>query len=659
LRKEKNLMKERSVDKATLQMMEKAKADNVCTAFERSDLQDPRCGFGELGVCCQQCYMGPCRVDPLGKGAQLGACGIDVNGIVARNIARATCVGASAHSDHGRDIAHNLYMTAKGKTQGYEITDETKLLSMAHEMGIDTSSGDIKEIAAEVAEGCLAQFGQQEGEVIFAQRAPEKQKERWRNLKVMPRGVDREIVEMLHMTHVGMDADYYNTLLHAFKAAIGDGWGGSMIATDLSDIQFGTPSAVSSAANLGVLGENTVNIILHGHEPTLSEMIVKVTRDPEMKALAKEKGAEDITVAGICCTANEILMRQGAALAGNYLQQELAIVTGAVEAMIVDVQCIMPGLNQVTPSYHTKLITTSKKVKIPGAIHHQFEEERAVDIAKEIVTEAIENYPNRNRENVQIPNESNNLVAGFTTENIFYHLGGKFRPSFRPLNEGIIQGRLRGVVGVVGCNNTKVVHDYNHLEFTKELLKHDVLVVTTGCSAHCLSKFGLLDSESIYQFAGNGLREICEAVGIPPVLHVGSCVDNSRILTACVEMVKEGGIGTDISQLPVAGSAPEAMSHKATSIGLYVAGSGITTHFNPPFQVHGGPKVLEYLSGGMEKDFGSHFIFEPNAKKAAKKIIEVLDKKREALKLKPMMYPPLNGETEKAAAKKEAAAAGS
>ncbi|GAB4347517.1 MAG: anaerobic carbon-monoxide dehydrogenase catalytic subunit [Candidatus Abyssubacteria bacterium] len=652
-------MKDKSVDKATLEMMEKAKCENICTAFERSDQQDPRCGFGELGVCCQQCYMGPCRVDPFGKGAQYGACGIDVDGIVARNIARATCSGAAAHSDHGRDIAHNLYMTAKGKTQGYEIKDTQKLVALAQELGIDTSSGDTNALAAEVAHACLAQFGQQEGELLLAQRAPEKQKERWRKLKVMPRGIDREIVEMMHMVHMGMDADYYNLLLHAIKAALGDGWGGSMIATELTDIQFGTPTPIRSKANLGVLGENTVNIIVHGHEPTLSEMIVKVARSPEMKALAKQKGAEDVVVAGICCTANEILMRQGAPLAGNYLQQELAIVTGAVEAMVVDVQCIMPGLNQVAPCFHTKLITTSKKVRIPGAIHYQFEEEKAVDIAKKIVTEAIENYAKRDRKRVQIPTETNDLVAGFTTENVFYHLGGKFRPSYKPLNEGIIQGRLRGVVGVVGCNNTKVVHDYNHLTFTKELLKHDVLIVTTGCSAGCLCKHGYLDSGDALQHVGRGLREICEAVGIPPVLHVGSCVDNSRILTACIEMVKEGGIGKDLSQLPVAGSAPEAMSTKATSIGLYVVASGITTHFNPPFQVHGSKKVLDYLSGGMEKDFGAHFIFESDPKKAAHKIIDVLNKKREALKLKPMMYPPVNGEAEKKAQKGAAAVAGS
>lgn len=652
-------MKNRSIDKATLQMLEKAKSDDVCTAFDRSDQQAPNCGFGELGVCCQVCYMGPCRVDPFGKGPQLGACGIDADGIVARNIARAAAVGASAHSDHGRDIAHNLHMTAQGKTQGYEIKDEQRLVSLAQELGIDTSGVDTNKLAADVALKCLGQFGQQEGELLMAQRAPEKQKERWRKLKVMPRGIDREIVEVLHMTHMGMDADYRNTLLHAIKAALSDGWGGSMIATDLTDIQFGQPTPLRSTANLGVLGENTVNILVHGHEPTLSEMIVKVARDPKMKALAKEKGAEDITVAGICCTANEILMRQGAPLAGNYLQQELAIVTGAVEAMVVDVQCIMPGLNQVAPCYHTKLITTSKKVKIPGATHYQFEEEKAVDIAKSIVTEAIENYPNRNRDRVEIPKESSVLVAGFTADNIYDHLGGKFRPSYRPLNEGMINGRLRGVVGVVGCNNTKLVHDYHHVEFVKELLKHDVLIVTTGCSAGCLAKHGFLDPEGGLQYCGNGLKEICVAVGLPPVLHLGSCVDNSRILTACIEMVKEGGIGTDLSQLPVAGSAPEAMSTKATSIGLYVVASGITTHFNPPFQVHGSKKVLEYLSKGMEEDFGAHFIFETNPKKAAKKIIEHLDKKRAALKLKPMMYPPLNGETEKAAGKKEAAAAGS
>jgi carbon-monoxide dehydrogenase catalytic subunit len=657
--KEKIHMKDRSIDSATIKMLEKAKGDDVCTAFDRSDAQEPRCGFGDLGVCCQQCYMGPCRVDPFGKGAQLGACGIDADGIVARNIARATAVGAAAHSDHGRDVAHNLYMTAQGKTQGYEIKDEKKLMSLAQELGIDTASGDVKQIASEVALKCLAEYGQQHGELLLVQRAPEKQKERWRKLNVMPRGVDREIVELLHMTHMGMDADYHNTLLHAIKAALTDGWAGSMMATDLSDIQFGSPNPLRSAANLGVLGDKTVNILVHGHEPTLSEMIVKVARDPEMKTLAKDKGADDIVVAGICCTANEVLMRQGAPLAGNYLNQELAIVTGAVEAMVVDVQCIMPGVTTVAPCYHTKIITTSKKAKIPGAAHYQFEEEKAVDIAKSIVTEAIDNYPNRDRAHVDIPSEQNPLIAGFTTENVFYNLGGKFRPSYRPLNEGIINGRLRGVVGVVGCNNTKIVQDYNHLTFVKELLAHDVLMVTTGCSAGGLGKLGVLNPENMDEYVGQGLKEICEAVGIPPVLHVGSCVDNSRILTACIEMVKEGGMGTDLSQLPVAGAAPEAMSTKATSIGLYVVASGISVYFNPPFQVHGGPKVLKYLTEDIEEEFGATFIFEKNPKKAAQKIIAHLDKKREALKLKPMMYPPRNGQADKAAGKKEAAAAGS
>ncbi|GAB4354686.1 MAG: anaerobic carbon-monoxide dehydrogenase catalytic subunit [Candidatus Abyssubacteria bacterium] len=639
-------MNKKSIDKATLEMLEKATCEHVSTAFERSDMQEPRCGFGELGLCCQQCYLGPCRIDPFGKRAQYGVCGIDADGIVARNIARSVAVGASAHSDHGRDVAHNLYLTAQAKAQGYEIKDETKLMALAQEIGVDTSDGDTRKIASEVALKCLSQFGQQEGELFPAQRAPEKQKERWQKLKAMPRGIDREIVEMLHMVHMGMDADYHNLLRFAIKAALGDGWGGSAIATDLTDIQFGSPTPVRSSANLGVLGDNTVNILVHGHEPTLSEMIVTVARSPEMKELARKQGADDVTVAGICCTANEIVMRQGAPLAGNYLQQELAIVTGAVEAMVVDVQCIMPGLARVAPCFHTKLITTSKKAMIPGATHYEMREDKALDIATRIVTEAIENYPNRDRDRLQIPKESSALVAGFTTENIYYHLGGKFRPSYKPLNEGIIQGRLRGVVGVVGCSSTKVVHDFNHLTFVKELLKRDVLILTTGCSAVALSKYGLLDPEAMFQYCGNGLREICEAVGIPPVLHVGSCVDNSRILNACVEMVKEGGVGNDISQLPVAGSAPEAMSDKAVSIGFYVVASGITTHFHPPFRVHGSKKVLEYLAGGMQQEFGAHFIFEADPEKAAQKIIEVLDRKRDALKLKPMMYPPLDGETE-------------
>jgi len=497
---------ERSLDPASQQMLDRAGRQGLEVAWDRQELMAPQCGFGQLGICCRNCTMGPCRIDPFGDGPQAGVCGATNEIIAARNLIRMIAGGAAAHSDHGRDIAHTLLMAAEDENCDYKIKDETKLRAMAAELGVPVDGKDLRQIAQGVAEICFSQFGQQHGEVVFAARAPEDQRKRWRQAGVMPRGVDREIVEIMHRTHIGVDNDPINLILHGVRASLGDGWGGSMIATDLSDVLFHTPEWVRGRANLGVLDAGAVNLVVHGHEPTLSEMIVAAAQDPELVALAKSHGASGINLSGICCTANEILMRHGIPLAGNFLQQELAIATGVVDAMVVDVQCIMPALGGlIRGKFHTKLISTSPKAKFPFAEHIEFEEARAMEIAKQIVRTAVENFPNRNGEPC-IPEESSPLVAGFTAENAFTMLGGRYRPSYRPLNDGIISGRIRGVAGVVGCNNPKIRHDYGHVAMAKELIANDVLVAVTGCSAVADAKAGLLDPDAAEKLAGEGLH---------------------------------------------------------------------------------------------------------------------------------------------------------
>jgi len=434
----------------------------------------------------------------------------------------------------------------------------------------------------------------------------------------------------MHRTHIGVDQDYHSLLKQGVRAAIGDGWGGSMIATELQDILFGTPAPVLGKVNLGVLKKDEVNLVIHGHEPLLSEVIVAVAQEPEMIELAKAKGAKGITLSGICCTANEILMRHGVPLAGNFLQQELALVTGAVDAMVVDIQCIMQSLPDIAQCYHSKIITTSPKAKIPGAIHIEFDEHNALEGARTIVRMAIENFPNRGN-NVDIPKEQTDMVAGFSHETINYLLGGLFRASYRPLNDNIINGRIRGVAGVVGCNNPRTTHDSDHTAMIKELIKNDVLVIQTGCSAMAAAKAGLMTPEAAAKYAGEGLASVCETVGIPPVLHMGSCVDNSRILMAATAMVKDGGLGDDISDLPVAGAAPEWMSEKAISIGQYFVASGVFTVFGVTWPTLGSDKVTKHLFEDFEAAYGGMWAFEPDPIKAAHLMISHIDKKRKAL----------------------------
>jgi carbon-monoxide dehydrogenase catalytic subunit len=595
----------------------------------------PQCKFGGEGVCCRICSMGPCRIIP-GK-ADRGVCGADVDTIAARNLARMIASGAAAHSDHGRDVAHALLLAARDESSDYEIKDPVKLRQVASAYRIGQNGGSDREIAVTLAERALANFGQQEGELELAFRAPAKRVERWKAAGVVPRGIDREIVEIMHRTHMGVDTDYKNIIQQGIRCSLADGWGGSMIATELQDVLFGTPSPIRGKVNLGVLDETQVNLVVHGHEPVLSEMAVAAAEDPELLKLASDAGATGINVSGICCTANEILMRHGVPIAGNFLQQELAVMTGAVDLMMVDVQCIMPALADLVNHYHTKLITTSPKAKFPGVEHVEFSEEQALDVAKTIVRMAIENFGRRDRKPF-IPDETMDLIGGFTAESVFTFLGGTYRSTYRPLNDAIIDGRLRGAAGVVGCNNPKITHDWAHVEMAKELIKNDVLVVTTGCSAIADAKHGLLRPEVAFELAGDGLKEICETVGIPPVLHVGSCVDNSRILMVLTNMVTEGGLGDDISDLPVAGAAPEWMSEKAVSIGFYFVASGVFTTLGMPFPIEGSKSLTRYLTDEIERDVGGKFAFEPDPIKSAQLMIEHINAKRAALKLREVMY---------------------
>ncbi|MBU1909142.1 MAG: anaerobic carbon-monoxide dehydrogenase catalytic subunit, partial [Verrucomicrobia bacterium] len=516
--------KARSADPAAQRMLDVVKDRPAGTVWDRAAAQQPQCGYGELGLCCRICYMGPCRTDPFGDGPQCGVCGATADVIAARNFARMVAAGAAAHSDHGRDVAHALLLAVENPKAGYGIKDTAKLLKVASHFGIATGTRAVQDIARDLAKAALAEFGAQEGELKFAHRAPPARLELWRRLGVVPRGVDREVVELMHRTNIGVDQDAENIMRQASRAALADGWGGSMIATELQDILFGTPAPIRGKVNLGVLSKDTVNVVVHGHEPVLSEMLVLAARDKELVELAKSKGASGIGLAGICCTANEILIRHGIPIAGNFLQQELAIATGAVDAMVVDVQCIMGSLGELCKGYHTALVTTSAKARMDGVRYVPFDEHDPMSTAKEIVRTAILSFPNRGR--VEVPDETMDVIAGFSHEAINYMLGGRFRGSYVPLNDNIINGRIKGVAGVVGCGNPKVEHDRVHIELVKELIANDILVVQTGCSAIACAKCGLLVPEAAAQYAGPGLTEVCETVGMPPVLHSGSCVDN-------------------------------------------------------------------------------------------------------------------------------------
>ncbi|MBP7412054.1 MAG: anaerobic carbon-monoxide dehydrogenase catalytic subunit, partial [Methanoculleus sp.] len=396
------------------------------------------------------------------------------------------------------------------------------------------------------------------------------------------------------------------------------------MATEGSDILFGTPAPLRSRANLATLKQDMVNIVLHGHNPILSEMIVKAADDPQLKERAAGKGAKGINIVGMCCTGNELLMRHGIPIAGTFLDQELAIATGAVEVMVVDYQCIFPSIAQTAACYHTRVVSTSQKAKIPGTTYLEFRPETALDTAREIITVAIDNFPNRNPGRVRIPQKPVDLMAGFSEEAIRKALGG----TYKPLIDAIVGGRIRGAVGIVGCNNPKIKQDYGHVTLAKELIKRDILVLETGCAAIACGKAGLLVPEAA-DLAGDGLGSVCKALGIPPVLHMGSCVDCSRILMLAANIAKELGVG--IGDLPIGGAAPEWYSQKAISIGTYFVSSGVYVVLGIPPKIFGSPNVTSLLAAQLTDLVNASFAVEPDPVKAADLLEAEIDRKRKAL----------------------------
>ena len=619
------------MEEATNTLLETGKKVGADSWQQRVKNQTPHCGFGEAGTCCRICSMGPCRITPK---APRGICGCDVHGIVGRNYLRFTAGGAATHSDHGRQICHTLYQTHEGGA--YQVKDPEKLKRIAHEWGIETEDKNIYDLAHEVAETALLEYGKPFGVQRFLKRAPEHTQELWHNAGIEPRAIDREVSQAMHMTHMGCSSLPEALIKQSLRAGLSDGWGGSMMGTEFSDVLFGTPKPMDTTANIGVMDKDMVNIIVHGHDPSLSEMIVFYAQDPEMIALAKANGAKGINIAGVCCTGNEVAMRQAIPMAGNFLQQENVVLTGACEAIVVDVQCIFPALGPLSKCFHTKFITTSPIARMPDSDFIEFHEETASENAKAIVKLAVENFKNRNPELVHIPQLKAKARVGYSVEAIKKCLDGvtnshvDITGTTRPLVDVVKSGVLRGAVAMVGCNNPKVRPDTAHIELMKKLLKNDIIVILSGCSAQAAAKAGLMDLDA-KEYCGEGLRRVCELVGIPPVLHMGSCVDISRMMILASDIAKDWGI--NISQIPLCGCAPEWMSEKAVSIGNYVVATGIDTYLGVDPYSKGSSEITELLQGetGCKEWVEAHFIVEADIEKLGDKMIECIEAKRAAL----------------------------
>ena len=624
-------------------LYEKACKEGIETAFFRAKQSTARCPFGSAGVCCRHCLEGPCRIGPNGKGAQRGICGADADTIVARNLLTTLIEGVAGHAEHGRETALAL-LEASGGHSDYPIKGIDKLYQVAAGLGLDTNEKTVGAIAKEVALKALEDYQKQTGTMNWLTLYAQQQSiDKWNELGITPVNIHLEIAKAVTRTSMGCDADPLNLLLGCLTLGLVDGYGGLHLSSDLQDILFGVPKLVKSKFKLGVIKPETVNIAVHGHVPLLAEKVVEWSR--KLSSEAKEVGAAGINVVGICCSGNEILMRHGIPAASSFSSQELVIVTGLLEAMVVDVQCIMPGVQKVAECYHTEIITTLPHVKISGATHIDFHTHKADEAAQAIVRKAIANFKNRDLKKTSTFTGTVEAYAGFSTEQILEALGAiNEKEPLQPLVDAIASGAIRGVAAIVGCTNPRELQDWGNVTVAKELLKNNILVVATGCAAHSLAKHNLMNMQGL-EYCGESLRGVLQAIGqavglpsLPPTLHMGSCVDNSR--PAALLSAVANFLGVEIKDLPAVGTCPETHSPKALAIGTYFLANGVDVHIGVDPQVSGSQFVTDVLCNGiddeglnLEKLFGGKLIYEQDPIKAARILVRRIEEKRLALGL--------------------------
>jgi carbon-monoxide dehydrogenase catalytic subunit len=634
--KKKPVDRNRAIDPAVLDVLSR---DLPCdTAYDRYVAQQPQCKFGDTGVCCRICIQGPCRIT---KKAPKGICGATEYTIVARNLLRSALGGTSAHSDHSKHILLTLQAMLEGHAPDYSIQSPEKLRSIAERFDVVTEGREDMEILADVLALAMGDYTRMLGgkskwieKTVTAGRL-----KKFNDCNIMPMSVFETIASGMAQTHMGMDADPVNLIFKALEAGLGD-YMGMHIGTDLSDVLFGIPKPVYTEANMGVINPAKVNIAVHGHNPLLSEMIVMAAR--EMEDEAKAAGAGGIQLMGICCTGNEVLMRQGVPPVTNFLSQELPIMTGAIDAMVVDVQCIMPGVQAVAECFNTRIVTTSPNAKIPGAHHVDFSEEKALQQAKDVIRIAIDGYKERGAAECCIPTTKNKVVAGFSLEAL-YEIFGAINPDapIKVLTDALKSGELRGVALFAGCNNLKGFHDENHMTIAKELVKNNVFVVATGCAAGTYAKLGLLTPEAVDAYAGDGLKAFINRLNdanadklegkLPLIYHMGSCVDNTRAANLATDIAND--MGVDVPKIPFVASAPEAMSEKAISIGLWNVAMGLPVHVGVVPPVTGSDLVNGVALQVAHDVYGGYFIWETDGVKAAEKLLEALDYRSWKLKV--------------------------
>jgi carbon-monoxide dehydrogenase catalytic subunit len=546
---------------------------------------------------------------------------------------RLECHGLSAYCHQLEEAINTLRATAEGRTP-YSIIEDGKLRDVSGLLGLDTTK-ETNALAIDLADVLTYEMrkGTDEPLRLVSLMATKGRLEKWNALGIMPGGPLSELRDAMTMTMSNINTDPVSLLLTTMKLAIATGYMGLMATTTLQDIVLGNPQIGVSQADLGIIDPDTVNIVAHGHVPYVAVAVLKeLETNTELQNRAKALGASGIRLYGSMDTGQELLQRMGTAgkgfagQLGNWLTQELMVATGAIDLVMMDLNCSIPGLKLAADKFHTKIVSVSHVLRMEGVTTNiDYEPAKVRKQAVELITLALDAYENRGKVNsMHIPVHKSEVVAGVGIESLLGLLGG----SLDPLLDVIKSGAIKGIVAVVGCTNNKNGHDSASLTLIRELLRKDILVITSGCVSSGAQIEGL-QTLGASRHAGEKLEGICKALGIPPVLNFGSCIDIGRICMAVTAIAN--ALGVDTCDLPVAASAPEYLEQKAVADGFFAVTFGLLTHLGPVPPVVGAPGVVKILTQDVEGLVGGKVCVEQDMVKAANIIEQHILLKRKNL----------------------------
>lgn len=613
-------------DPAVREMMLRAEQIGMDTAFDRFDAQQPQCSFGLAGVCCKICNMGPCKITPK---SPKGVCGADADLIVARNLLRSAAAGASQHGMHAREVILSLKWAAEGRLN-IPIMGQQKIRDTAKSFGIKTEHRQIKHIASDLADALLEDMSRTvpaEHRTIKA-CAPAERQEVWKDLDIIPISAYHEVFEAFHKSGCGTDGDWKSIMQQFLRCGLSFTFSGVVGASIATDSLFGVGDRVTSKVNIGALKKGYVNIAVHGHLPTLVSQIVAVGQEEKFVELAKSKGAKGIQFYGICCSGLAAMYRYGGVIPlSNAVSAELVLGTGALDLWVADVQDVFPSIMEVAKCFKTTVITTSESARLPGAErfeydHHHSNIEQTRELAEKIVMRAIESFEARRGIPVYIPPYEVDAEVGFSVEYVCKRFG-----SMQPLADALREGKILGIVNMVGCSNPKVLYEKATVDVADVLLKNNVLILTNGCAAFPLMKLGYCNVSALDK-VGDSMREFLTP-DLPPVWHVGECIDNTRSTGIFAGVA--GASGHKICEMPYAFTSPEWGNEKGLDAALGFRLMGINSYHCVEAPIYGSKNVIEFLKEGTKETLGSAMHVDVDPVALGNKIVEDIKAKRRAL----------------------------